>query len=55
MEQAKAALEAAEAGLSYATVVSATAWCSKNVEPGEYVAPGTPIVTVADGPERRLR
>ena len=50
MEQAKAALQAAEVKLSYATVVSPLTGVvlSKNVEPGEYVAPGTPVVTVAD-------
>ncbi len=50
MEQAKAALQAAEVKLSYATVFSPLTGVvlSKNVEPGEYVAPGTPIVTVAD-------
>jgi HlyD family secretion protein len=50
VEQAKAALKAAEVKLSYATVVSPLTGVvlSKNVEPGEYVAPGTPVVTVAD-------
>jgi HlyD family secretion protein len=50
VEQAKAALQAAEVKLSYATVVSPLTGVvlSKNVEPGEYVAPGTPVVTVAD-------
>jgi HlyD family secretion protein len=49
-EQAKAALQAAEVKLSYATVVSPLTGVvlSKNVEPGEYVASGTPVVTVAD-------
>jgi HlyD family secretion protein len=48
--QARAALAGAEARLSYATVASPLAGLvlSKNIEPGEYVAPGTPVVTVAD-------
>jgi HlyD family secretion protein len=48
--QAKAALEAAETRLDYTTVVSPLTGLvlSKNIEPGEYVAPGTPVVTVAD-------
>ena len=50
VEQAKAALLAAETKLSYATVTSPLTGVvlSKNIEPGEYVAPGTPVVTVAD-------
>jgi HlyD family secretion protein len=50
VEQAKAALQAAEVKLGYATVTSPLTGVvlSKNVEPGEYVAAGTPIVTVAD-------
>jgi HlyD family secretion protein len=46
----KAALAEAETRLSYTTVNSPLAGVvlSKNVEPGEYVSPGTPIVTVAD-------
>ncbi len=50
MEQAKAALQAAEVKLSYATVVSPLTGMvlSKNVEEGEFVAAGTPLVTVAD-------
>ncbi len=48
--QAKAALELAETRLSYAIVVAPFAGVvlSKNVEPGEYVAPGTPVVTLGD-------
>ncbi|MCR4413903.1 MAG: efflux RND transporter periplasmic adaptor subunit [Thermoguttaceae bacterium] len=48
--QAKAALELAETRLSYATIVAPFAGVvlSKNVEPGEYVAPGTPVVTLGD-------
>ena len=50
VEQAKAALQSAETKLGYATVVSPLTGVvlSKNIEPGEYVAPGTPVVTVAD-------
>ena len=49
-EQAKAALKAAEVKLSYATVTSPLTGVvlSKNVEEGEFVAAGTPVVTVAD-------
>ena len=50
LAQAKASLSAAETRLGYATVVSPLTGVvlSKNTEPGEYVAPGTPVVTVAD-------
>ena len=50
VEQAKASLQAAEIKLGYAAVTSPLdgVVLSKNAEPGEYVAPGTPIVTVAD-------
>lgn len=50
LEQAKAALGLAETRLSYATLTSPLAGIvlSENVEPGEYVAPGTPVVTVGD-------
>ncbi len=46
--QAKEALELARTRLSYATIASPLAGVvlSKNVEPGDYVAPGTPVVTV---------
>ncbi|MFB3923370.1 MAG: HlyD family secretion protein [Terriglobia bacterium] len=49
-EQAKQALAVAETRLGYATLVSPLAGVvlSKNTEPGEYVAAGTPIVTVGD-------
>ncbi|MFZ1933714.1 MAG: efflux RND transporter periplasmic adaptor subunit [Thermoguttaceae bacterium] len=49
-KQAKAALALAETQLSYATVVSPLTGVvlSKNIEPGEYVAPGTAVVTVGD-------
>ncbi|RJR30572.1 MAG: HlyD family efflux transporter periplasmic adaptor subunit [Desulfobacteraceae bacterium] len=48
--QAKASLGMAETRLSYATVYSPLSGIalSENVEPGEYVAPGTPVVTVGD-------
>ena len=50
LEQAKAALALAKTRLSYATVVSPLTGVvlSKNTEPGEYVSPGTPVVTVGD-------
>jgi HlyD family secretion protein len=48
--QAGAAVQAAETRLGYAAVASPLngVVLSKNTEPGEYVAPGTPVVTVAD-------
>ena len=50
VEQAKAAVDLADARISYATVYSPLKGIvlSKNIEPGEYVAPGTPVVTVGD-------
>jgi len=50
VEQAKSALELAKVKLSYARLESPTdgVVLSKNIEPGEYVSPGTPVVTVAD-------
>ena len=50
LEQARAALRAAEVQLSYAIVYSPLSGVvlSKNIEPGEYVAPGTAVVTIAD-------
>ncbi len=50
VEQAKATLLSAETKLGYATVTSPLTGVvlSKNTEPGEFVAPGTPVVTVAD-------
>jgi HlyD family secretion protein len=50
VEQAKAAVALADARISYATVYSPLKGIvlSKNIEPGEYVAPGTPVVTVGD-------
>ncbi len=48
--QAKAALALAQTRLGYATLYSPLSGVvlSKNIEPGEYVVPGTPIVTVGD-------
>ena len=48
VRQAKEALELARTRLSYASIVSPLAGVvlSKNAEPGDYVAPGTPVVTV---------
>jgi HlyD family secretion protein len=50
VEQAKAAVKLAEVRVNYATVYSPLTGIvlSKNIEPGEYVAPGTPVVTVGD-------
>ncbi len=50
VEQAKATLKSAATRLGYAKVTSPLTGVvlSKNIEPGEYVAAGTPVVTVAD-------
>ncbi len=50
VKQAEAALKLAQTQLSYATIYSPLTGVvlSKNIEPGEYVAPGTPVVTVGD-------
>ena len=50
VEQARAALDLAKTQLSYATVYAPLTGVvlSKNIEPGEYVAPGTAVVTVGD-------
>ncbi len=50
LDQANQALAMAETQLGYATLVSPISGVvlSKNVEPGEYVAPGTPVVTVGN-------
>ena len=50
MQQAQAALQLAKTRLDYATLVSPMdgVVLSKNKEPGEYVAPGTPVITVGD-------
>lgn len=49
-DQARQSLAMAETQLSYATLRSPLAGVvlSKSIEPGEYVSPGTPVVTVAD-------
>jgi HlyD family secretion protein len=48
--QARASLDLAETQLGYATVYAPLTGVvlSKNIEPGEYVAPGTAVVTVGD-------
>jgi HlyD family secretion protein len=50
LQQAKAGLAMAETRLSYATIHSPLTGVvlSKNIEPGEYVSPGTPVVTIGD-------
>jgi membrane fusion protein YbhG len=50
LDQAKQSLALAETRLGYGTLLSPMAGrvLSKSIEPGEYVSPGTPIVTVAD-------
>ncbi len=50
LEQAQQNLALARTELGYAQIVSPLTGVvlSKNVEPGEYVAPGTPVVTVGD-------
>jgi len=50
LQQAKAALALAETRLGYATLTSPLTGLvlSHNIEPGEFVAAGTPIVTVGD-------
>ncbi len=50
LQQAKEALALAETRLGYATLTSPLTGVvlSHNIEPGEFVAPGTPIVTVGD-------
>jgi len=50
VKQAEAALQLAQTRLSYATLASPMSGVvmSKNIEPGEYVAPGTAVVTVGD-------
>ena len=49
-QQAEAALRLAETRLGYATLCAPLSGVvlSENVEPGEYVAPGTPVVTIGD-------
>ena len=50
VEQATALRTMAEIRLSYATIAAPFSGIalSENVEPGEYVAPGTPVVTLGD-------
>jgi HlyD family secretion protein len=50
LQQARESLALAETRLNYATIVSPLTGVvlSENIEPGEYVSPGTPIVTVGD-------
>ncbi len=50
LKQARESLALAETRLGYATIASPLTGVvlSKSIEPGEYVSPGTPIVTVAD-------
>jgi HlyD family secretion protein len=50
VKQAEAALQLSQTRLSYTTLVSPMSGVvlSKNIEPGEYVSPGTPVVTVGD-------
>ncbi len=50
VQEAQAALSLARTRLGYARAVSPITGMvlSKNVEPGEYVSPGTPVVTVGD-------
>lgn len=57
LEQAGQALALAQTQLGYATLVSPTGGVvlSKNVEPGEVVAAGTPVVTVGDLKDVYLR
>ena len=50
LEQAKASLGLAQTRLGYATLCSPMSGVvlSKNIEPGEYVNPGTPVITIGD-------
>lgn len=50
VEQAEASLQLAETRLGYAKLSAPISGVvlSENVEPGEYVAPGTPVVTIGD-------
>lgn len=50
LEQAREALELAKVRVGYGTIVSPLSGVvlSENVEAGDYVAPGTPVVTVGD-------
>ncbi len=57
LESAEQSLGLARTQLSYATLTAAQPGVvlSKNVEPGEFVAPGTPVVTLGDLHEVYLR
>jgi HlyD family secretion protein len=57
LEQARAALALAERRLEFTKLVSPLTGVvlSKNIEPGEYVAPGTAVITVADTSKVWLR
>ncbi|HEY5550362.1 MAG TPA: efflux RND transporter periplasmic adaptor subunit [Opitutaceae bacterium] len=57
LEQTRAALALAERRLEFTKLVSPLTGVvlSKNIEPGEYVAPGTAVVTVADTSKVWLR
>lgn len=59
VKQAAAALKLAQTRLDYATVVWTQPWTgivlSKNIEPGEYVSPGTPVVNVGNMTDVWLR
>lgn len=50
LEQAKEAIALAETRLGFATLASPLSGIalSENVEPGEFVSPGTPVITVGD-------
>lgn len=50
LQQAEQSLALAKVKLGYATLYAPSSGTvlSKNVEPGEYVSPGTPIVTIGD-------
>lgn len=50
LEQAAAAVELAKVRMGYASISSPLTGIvlSENVEPGEYVSPGTPVVTMGD-------
>jgi HlyD family secretion protein len=57
LEQAKQALGLAETRLQYATLLSPITGMvlSENVEPGEFVSPGTPIISAGDISQLYLR
>ena len=50
LEQAKQSLELAQTRLNYATLLSPVSGMvlSENVQPGEYVSPGTPVISLGD-------